>query len=256
MRGSLTQLQVVHALLLRETKTRFGVARLGYLWALIEPALWIGMFAGFYGTFGHMATPGTNIVAFITCGIIPFSLFRDSASRCLVAISANVGLLFYPQVRPLDLVIARAILEIVTFVVVFMMFLAGVGLWEGQLNVESWLEMLGGVVLAGGLGSSFGLLCCSLNVFNDNVERLLPSLLRPLIWFSAVFHPVDSVPNGFRDVLLYNPLVHATEMVRDGCFPGYGARHIDYWYPIAWILVMLYLGLTLERAARRRLEVA
>jgi len=255
MRGSLTQLQVVNALLLRETKTRFGVTRLGYLWALIEPALWIGMFAAFYGTFGHLATPGVNIVAFITCGIIPFALFRDCCTRCMVAISSNIGLLFYPQVRPLDLVIARAILEIVTCIIVFGLFLLGVALWDGKLNVENWLEMLLGLVLAGGLGSSFGLLCCGLSVFNDNVERLLPSLLRPLMWFSAVFHSVDSVPNGYRDFLLWNPLVHATEMVRDGYIPGYGARHIDYFYPIGWIVVMLFLGLTLERAARRRLEV-
>jgi capsular polysaccharide transport system permease protein len=213
------------------------------------------MFAAFYSTFGHMAAPGTNIVAFITCGIIPFSLFRDTSSRCMVAISANMGLLFYPQVRPLDLVIARVVLEIVTFIIVFALFLLGVGLWEGALNVESWLEMLSGLLLAGGLGAAFGLLCCGLSVFNDNVEHLLPPLLRPLIWFSAVFHPVASVPNGYRDVLLWNPLVHATEMVRDGCFPGYNARYIDPWYPLGWIFVMLFLGLTLERAARRRLEI-
>src|SRR4051794_6139116 len=112
MRGALTQLQVVHALLLRETKTRFGITKLGYLWAIIEPALWIGTFSAFYSSFRHLATPGMNIVAFITCGIIPFSMFRDIAGRCMVAISSNMGLLFYPQVRPLDLVIARVVLEI------------------------------------------------------------------------------------------------------------------------------------------------
>jgi capsular polysaccharide transport system permease protein len=255
MRGTLTQLQVVNALLLRETKTRFGVTRLGYLWAIIEPALWIATFAAFYTSFGHLSAPGMNVVAFITCGIIPFSLFRDTAGRCLVAISSNIGLLFYPQVRPIDLVIARVVLEIVTFIVVFALFLLGVALWEGSLNVESWLEMLAGLLLAGGLGATFGLVCCGLSVFNDNVERLLPALLRPLIWFSAVFHPIDSVPPAYRDVLLWNPLVHATEMVRDGCFPGYNARYIDPWYPVMWILIMLFMGLTLERAARRHLEV-
>jgi capsular polysaccharide transport system permease protein len=242
MRGSLNQLQVVHALLLRETKTRFGVTKLGYLWAIIEPALWIGTFAAFYSSYGHLAVPGVNIVAL--------------SARCMSAISANTGLLFYPQVRPLDLVIARVVLEVVTFVVVFALFMIGVGLWDGVLNVESWLEMLSGLLLAGGLGSAFGLLTCGLSVYSDNVERLLPSLLRPLIWFSAVFHPVESAPKGMRDLLLWNPLVHATEMVRDGCFPGYNARFIDPWYPLAWILVMLFLGLTLERAARRHLEVA
>lgn len=255
MRGSLTQLQVVHALLLRETKTRFGISRLGYLWALIEPALWIASFAAFYGTVGHLAAPGQNVVAFITCGVVPFSLFRDLTTRCMVAISSNQGLLFYPQVRPLDLVIARVVLETATWICVFALFLGGVALWTGSLNVESWLEMLAGLMVAAGLGSAFGLLLCGLSVFNDNVERLLPAVLRPIIWFSAVFHPVDAVPKGARDVLLWNPLVYSTEMVRDGCFPGYNSHYVDPWYPIAWIMGMSFVGLTLERTARRHMEV-
>jgi capsular polysaccharide transport system permease protein len=254
MRGSLTQLQVVHALLLRETKTRFGVNRLGYLWALIEPACMVAMFAAFYSSYGHMTSTGSNIVAFISAGILPFSLFRDTAAKCMSGISANAGLLFYPQVRPLDLVLARATLEFVTSIVVMTLVFGGVMLWTGDTNIGSVLETLGGVTLAAALGASFGLLCCGITQYSSNVEVMVPTLLRPLIWFSAVFHSVDSLPSGYRDLMLYNPLVHAIEMVRDGWFPGYNARSIDVWYPLLWILVMSFLGLTLERAARRRLE--
>jgi capsular polysaccharide transport system permease protein len=255
MRGALTQLQVVHALLLRETKTRFGVNRLGYLWALIEPAIMVCMFAAFYSTYGHMAQAGTNVVAFISAGILPFSLFRDTAAKCMAGISANSGLLFYPQVRPLDLVIARATLEFVTSLVVMTLVLGGVTLWTGNTNIVSILETLGGLTLAAGLGASFGLVCCGLSVYSTNVELMMPTVLRPMMWFSAVFHSVDTLPSGYRHVMLYNPLVHAIEMVRDGWFPGYNARGIDPWYPLLCILVMSFLGLTLERAARRRLEL-
>ncbi len=255
MRGALTQLQVVHALLLRETKTRFGVNRLGYLWALIEPACMVGMFAGFYSSYGHVMAAGTNVVAFISAGILPFSLFRDTAAKCMSGISANSGLLFYPQVRPLDLVIARATLEFVTSIVVLTLVLGGVMLWTGNTNIVSILETLAGVTMASALGASFGLLCCGISVYSSNVEVMIPTLLRPLMWFSAVFHSVDTLPSAYRDIMLYNPLVHAIEMVRDGWFPGYNARSIDPWYPMLWILVMSFMGLTLERAARRRLEL-
>lgn len=256
MQGALTQLHVVHALLLRETKTRFGVNRLGYLWALIEPALWIGTFAAFYAAYGHVTDPGTNIVAFMTAGIVPFSLFRDTAAKCMSGIAANTGLLFYPQVRPLDLVIARATLELVTSIVVLVLFMGGVMLWTGNTNIESILETLAGIALAWGLGAAFGLVCCGLSVYTTNVDHIMPALLRPLIWFSAVFHPVDSVPKEYREILLYNPLAHCIEMVRNGWFPSYNARHIDAGYPLMWILIMTFMGLTLERVSRRHLEVA
>ena len=39
--GLVRQGEVVHAVLLLETRTRFGAYSLGYLWALIEPTLFI-----------------------------------------------------------------------------------------------------------------------------------------------------------------------------------------------------------------------
>jgi capsular polysaccharide transport system permease protein len=256
MRGSLTQLQVLHALLLREMKTRFGTNQLGYLWAFIEPGLWIGMFIGFYGIVGRISPPGMSIVAYLTTGILPFSLFRDTAQRCMSAIEANKGLLFYPQVRPLDLVIARAVLEAVTHLGVMAAFMGGLALWEGPPRIDSLLQTLAGLGLASGFGASLGLLCCGLSVYSPTVDRLFPSALRLVFWLSAVFHPVESLPPAMRNILLLNPLTHAIELTRDGWFPGYDARHADAFYVLAWILVLSFFGLSLERMARRRLELS
>lgn len=256
MRGSLTQLQVLHALLLRETKTRFGTNQLGYLWAFIEPALWIGMFIGFYGVVGRISPPGMSMVAYLTTGIVPFSLFRDTAQRSMSAIEANKGLLFYPQVRPLDLVIARAILEGMTYLGVMALFMGGLALWEGPPRIDSLLQTLGGLGLAAGFGASLGLLCCGLSVYSPTVDRLFPSALRLVFWLSAVFHPVETLPRAMRDVLLWNPVTHAIELTRDGWFAGYDARHADALYVLAWILVLSFFGLSLERMARRRLELS
>jgi len=254
--GAMTQLQVVYALLLRETKTRFGAHKLGYLWSVLQPLLWVGMFAGFYYAFGRMAPPGMSVVAFLTTGIVPYSLFRETAGRCLSAIEANKGLLFYPQVRPLDLVIARVLLEGATQLVVLLVIMGGLALVEGPFRIESALSVVLGLGLASGLGATLGLLCCSLSVYSKSVEQLYPALLRPLFWLSAVFHPLESLPKGVRDVLALNPIIHCIELVRDGWFPGYDARHVDPSYPVVWILVLGFFGLTLERVARRKLEVS
>jgi len=256
MRGSLTQLQVVQALVLRETKTRFGSNQLGYLWAFIEPGLWIGMFVGFYGVIGRFSQPGMSLVAYLATGIVPFSLFRDTAQRCMSAIDANKGLLFYPQVRPLDLVFARGLLEAATYLGVMTLLLAGLALFEGRPRINNLLETFAGLGLASGLGMSVGLVCCGLSVYSPTVERLFPSVVRLVFWLSAVFHPVESLPPKMRDILLLNPVTHAIELVRHGWFPGYDARHADCSYVLAWILLFSFFGLVLERMARRRLEIS
>jgi capsular polysaccharide transport system permease protein len=255
MSGVEGMLQVVYAIFLRETKTRFGESRLGFLWAITQPLLWILMFAGFYMVFGHITPPGMSVVAFLTTGIVPFALFRETAGRCLSAIKSNKGLLFYPKVHVLDLIVARVAVEAMTQTCVLAVLMGGVALYDGPFAIDSLIEIIGGLALASGLGASFGLLCCGLSVFSNSVERLFPSILRPVFWFCAIFHPVESAPPGFRDILLYNPLTHAIELVRDGWFPGYEAPHADPVYPMTWILVLLFFGLSLERLSRRHLEL-
>lgn len=256
MSGLLTQLQVIHALLLREIKTRFGRNQLGYGWALLEPVLWISTFLGLYHVLGRAAPPGMSVLAFLVTGIVPYGLFRNASGHTLSAIASNKGLLFYPQVRPLDLVAARALLEVVTQFTVFALLMAGAALIEGKLRVGSLLEVVGGLSLAGALGASLGLLFCGLSVFTPTVERIHGPLLRPLFWLSGIFYPVDSAPPALREVVLLNPVAHAIELTRDGWFPGYHARHVSAWYPLAWVLVLTFLGLSLERVARRRLELS
>lgn len=256
MPGALTQLHVVYAVLLRETKTRFGSHQLGYLWAIVHPLLWIGMFAVLYRALGRGLPPGMSLIAFLATGIIPFSLFRETAGRCMSAIDANRGLLFYPLVRPLDLVIARLVLEFVTQLVVLAVLLGITAVLDESMRVNDVLETLLALVLAAGLGASLGLVSCSLSVYSRVVEQLFPALLRPLFWLSAVFHPVASVPNSAREILLLNPVTHVVEMTRNGWFPGYNARHVDPWYVATWIVVLAFVGLTLERTARRHLELS
>jgi len=255
MRGALTQMQVVFAVLLRETKTRFGDNQLGYLWAFISQGLMVGMFIGFYSVFGRVAPSRLSLVAYLTTGIVPYSLFRDTAQRCMAAVDSNKGLLFYPQVRPLDLVIARAALEAVTYLGVMALFLGGLALYEGPPRIDSFLRAFLGFALASGFGASLGLLACGLGIFSSTVDRLFPSVLRVIFWFSAAFHPVETLPKTMRDIMLLNPLTHALELVRDGWFPGYDARSADPSYALMWILVLAFLGLSVERMARRHMEL-
>jgi capsular polysaccharide transport system permease protein len=197
-----------------------------------------------------------STVAFLTTGIVPFSLFRDTAQRCMSAVEANKGLLFYPQVRPLDLVVARAVLEAATHLGVMTLFMGGLALYEGPPRIDSLLDTFAGLGLASSLGAALGLVCCGLSVYSPTIERLFPTLLRLVFWASGVFHPVETLPKAMRDVLLLNPVTHAIELVRDGWFPGYSAQHTDPIYVLAWILVFSFFGLTLERMTRRRLELS
>lgn len=255
IRGLLAQIQVVYALILRETRTRFGTHRLGYVWALAEPVVFIATFAAMYQVVGRMVPWGLDVVAFLTTGFVPFGLFRESAQRSLNAVGANRGLLFYPQVRPLDLVLARVALEFSTQVVVFSLIMTGLCVWNWSVPNFDLFALLCGLLLSFGLGASLGLVMCGLSVFSPTVERLLGPMLRPLFWASGLFYAPSMLPESVCELLLYNPMVHAIELVRTGWFEQYRPAEFSLLYPTAWISVLLVIGLGLERVARRRIQL-
>ena len=254
-RGVLAQLRVIHALALRETKTRFGQHRAGYLWALLEPLFWIGTFWGLYTLVGRDSMAGMPFVPFLATGIVTYLLFSATLEKVAQAISANKALLFYPQVHTLDLVFARAVLELATYVVLFAIIMGGYGLLLQSIEFENLLRVLWGLILAAMVGMTAGLVVCGLTVLSATVERVRGPLMRPMFWISGLFFTAESLPTDVREAMLWNPVLHCVEIVRDGWFPSYHGVHASSAYVLYWIVGLAFVGLTLERAVRRRIQV-
>lgn len=248
-------MNVVRALLLRETRTRFGAHQLGYLWALLEPVLFVATFYILFSIAGRPAPSGMAMVPFLITGMIPYQLFQVTATRAVPAVQANRTLLFFPQVRPLDLIIARSILEIVTLLAVFAFLMGLYAIWHGSLSVSSFLVTWCGLALSGALGASLGLVLSSASVMSNLVDRLVGPLMRPFFWISGLFFTGAQVPSNIRDLMSYNPLFNTIELVRDGWFPAYHAQGLRLGYVVAWILGLTLLGLALERVARAKIEL-
>src|SRR5690606_16350271 len=105
----------------------------------------------------------------------------------------NKGLLFYPDVRPLDLVGARVVLELLTYLTVFAIIMGAVALVDERFAVDSLLLTMVGFDLTGGLGTGLGLVLCGLSTFYDLIDGNKGLLFYPDV------RPLDLV--GARVVL-------------------------------------------------------
>jgi capsular polysaccharide transport system permease protein len=255
LRGLATQAEVVYAIVLRETRTRFGAHKLGYLWALIEPSLVILTFVALFRIVGRDAPSGMDLFGFLATGILPYTLFASSVARVAESINGNKALLYYPQVRPLDLAIARGALEAATFVTVFLLLMGGRALVRQELVIDSPLLIIAGLALASLVGTAVGLIFCALAQVSNAVDRARGPLMRPLFWISGIFFTAEALPASVQGGLLLNPVLQATELVRAGWYLDYDARHVTPLYCAHWILGALLIALLLERGVRRRIEM-
>lgn len=255
-RGLVVQAQVVHALILRETRTRFGANQLGFLWALIEPVLFVATFYAFFALTERSAPPGMTIFGFMVTGVVPYLLFREASGRVAAAVSSNKGLLFYPQVRPPDLIAARILLEFTTFFLILAVLMGGESLVLGHGELEEPLLVLIGLALAGILGGAFGAALGSLAIFIPALERLTGAILRPLFWLSGVFYAGNDVPMALLEYIQYNPVLHCVELVRSGWYYSYDSHVVAPLYTAMFAAILALFALVFERASRPRIELS
>lgn len=254
-KGLRTQARVVFALALRETRTRFGQHKLGYVWAVMEPLFFIVTFYIMFEAVDRSTPGGMALIPFLTTGVIPYEVATKTFDRVSVAVDANRALLFYPQVQTLDLAFARTFLELATYIFVLFVILGINGLIAGEIAIEDPLRVMQGLFLASAFGLAFGLVLCSLTVLFPVTQRIKGPLLRPLFWVSGLFFAADMVPLSYRSYLMWNPILHCVEIVRDGFFVEYTARSADAGFVAGVIVLLLFAGLTLERRVRMKVQL-
>ncbi len=254
-RALVNQYNVVEALVLRETRTRFGAHKLGYVWALAEPAIMIVTFYAMFRFSGRGAPGNVNLLSFLATGIVPYLLFSKNVAQVSQAINGNIGLLFYPQVKPLDVVLARVTLEFCTYALVFVLLMGVNVLFQRELEIPDPLLIVIGFALASLLGAGLGLVFMGLGQLSNLSDRARGPIMRPFFWISGLFFTTHSLPPKYREAVLYNPVLHLSELVREGWFSGYHGGYASISYVLVWVLGLFFVGLTLETATRRRIEV-
>jgi len=244
---------VTFGLLIRELKTRFGSYRLGYAWALLDPLLMIGLFSAVFGMRGHSGFGGAPAPLFITTGYLPFIFFKNVVNKLQSAVNANKGLFCYRQVTPFSTFIARFILETIVGMMVGGILILGL-LWFGfdavpndPLQVILIYMLL--MIFSFSLGIVF---CITANLVNE-VEKFLGLLMMPLMFISCVMYPLASIPAQYQHWFLWNPLVHALELIRSGWIAGYVSPNASWTYLFGVTLVLLTFAMSSYRLSHRRL---
>jgi capsular polysaccharide transport system permease protein len=255
MKSALTvQLRVISALILRETRSRFGRSQLGYFWAIAEPLSYVIVLSLIISSIGRHPPFGHDSALFFATGILPYFLFSNLVKSVGAAFDANEALLSYPIVKPIDTLFARGALEIATSALVMIVMFTGltvVNQAPGPASMHVLAAAMLGLAL---LGFGVGTLNAVVGRFFSSWRQFYDTFARGLMLVSAVFFPLDSLPTGLRDAVAMIPVAHGVELFRVGYYTGYRSTALDAGYLFAAGLVLSLVGLAAERAVRMRAQ--
>jgi len=235
------------ALFLRELNMRMSVGKAGLFWTFFEPFAQIAIFVlirvAIMGSQG--ASSSYNFAIFMAVGFIAFNMFKNILSSATGAFTANKGLFAYKQVKPIDTIVARVLVEMFITGIIILMFLFVGFLLQYDLKPENLLMIAAGYLWLVVFSFAVGLVVGIGNTFYLSIGKFVGIFSFMLLIFSAVFFPLESIPPEAQEILLYNPLVHFMEMIHANYIYELDDRFVDYIYMLKWTITPLFIGMWL-----------
>lgn len=237
------QRRILAALFMREVLTRYGRHNIGFLWLFVEPMIFtLGVTALWTAT---KSVHGSDlpIVAFALTGYSSVLLWRNMPGRCIGALWNNLSLLYHHNIRVLDIYLARLLLEFggatISFTVLSILFIS-----IGWLDPpQDLLQVVAGWLVIAWFGSALAIYLGALSHESELVDKLWHPASYLIFPLSGSAFMVDALPKAAQDVVLWIPMVHGVEIVREGYFGARAHAHYDLAYVLPLSLVLTFLAL-------------
>ena len=252
--GVKRQSSVILALIFKDLKSRIQGSKLGFIFVILEPLVFVSVISLMMFLFGQTEIYGVHVLLFGPTGIIPYLIFKRFLLKLSGAVGKADGLYDYPQVKPIDAIIASITLQL------WLLFLASCVLmflvwWllDLALPMPRPLEAIGVLALymVGCFG--LGLIVAVYSTLYDVVDRMIGIMRRPILIISGVIWPIDFLPPSARELLAWNPLVHVIAYLRTYTLGLPPFPEADLFYVFYVAIALIGLGFITYYANRYRL---
>lgn len=218
-RGVLGNLGLVASLTRREIGARYRGSWLGFCWPVLQPLLLLGVYTFIFSFVFGARWPGiyeSDVVGYaivVFTGLVTFNIFAEavrSAPTLILGHRSFVTRVVFPlEVLPV-VQVAAALVHAAAGLVVLFVFLLVSGApipWTA-----AWLPLVWLSFAVFSLGLCY--LIATVSVFVRDLEPLIGILIMGLFFGSAIFYPIERLPEGIQAIVRLVPTAAAVDLSR------------------------------------------
>ena len=246
-------LDVQKALFFRELGMRFSAGRMGVFWTFFEPFFQILFFVMIKVFIFGRSNSHFDFAVFIALNFIAFNMFKNIVMKSSGAFKANKNLFVYKQVRPIDTIVARTLVEVFITSVIIMVFFS-IALYFGfDTNINDLTMVTLGFIMLLIFAFSFALFVANFIFLEEGIKKIIGFLMTALMFTSAIFYTVGMLPLKLQNIILYNPVVHFIELIHGSYFLALDDTFVSYEYMLLWIISLLFSSLWIYTKLEKRI---
>lgn len=217
---------VIQELTSREIKRKYARSYLGILWSVLNPLLTMIVMTMIFSTMFKRSI--VNFPIYYLTGTTFWTLFSTATNSSMSALVDNRMMLMKVKLPKQTFVLARIYTALVNFGYTCIAFILIIAFYciRGKLTL-SWallllpIDVFFALLFAMGIGFALSIFY----VFFADIKYLYSVLLTLWMYMSAIFYPVDSLPEFLKYAIGYNPvyvpIVIARRIVMEGVVPEY-----------------------------------
>lgn len=194
----------------REFQAKYRNSLLGAAWTILNPLAMVIVYTVIFSSVMQARLPGMNDAfaysIYLCSGIFTWGLFAEITGRGQNVFLENANLikkLSFPRLCLPAIVVFNAMLNFGIIFGLFLLFLLVTGRLPGLPLLGLIPVLILQVTFAIGLGITLGVL----NVFFRDVGQFFGILLQFWFWFTPIVYPITILPENFRGLLMFNPMV-------------------------------------------------
>jgi capsular polysaccharide transport system permease protein len=252
--GWKAQLRVFRGLILRELHARYGRENVGFLWVIGEPMILASVITIIHlNQPSHSADTG-SLAAFAIIGYGIFIIFRNTFNQAAGAIESNQPLLYHRMVTIFDIVVARAVMDImacyaVIVVLLTICILTGLASWPARP-----IYLITAALLMGWFTLGLTLIASCATYRNELWERQIHVMSYLSIPISGAWFSLSALPPAFRDALQWFPMPLIFEQARYGQFESSPGKFVSPGYVVGCCAALTFAGLLFTRRIRAKVH--
>lgn len=247
--------RVVYAVMLQDMRTRFaGGGYLGFLVSIGWPLAHLVFLVVVRALVSVIAPAGDSPAIFYGTGILPYILCFYPGRMMNIVMLQNRAMLVLPEIAPMNLIIARALLEILIALIVTLIFFCGAALYGIDFMPNDPIVAAEAIAVAIYLGIGIGVFNVVFGTLVGQFYQVAYLLIMlGLLTASGAYIPLIYAPDRFKRWLEWNPLYHVVNWLRSAYYVDNTMIEVDRLYLIGGASIFLALGLLGERLLRGKL---
>jgi lipopolysaccharide transport system permease protein len=200
-------------LAIRDIKLRYRQTLLGVVWVIIQPLFTSAIFALIFGRLGNMPSGDVPYEVLTFVAILPWNLVSQSiqrASGSLVRDMRMVTRVFFPRIIiPVSSTVSALLDFLVSFVVLLIVLMVY------RISITWRLLILPVLLLVVWLTSiSVSLFISAFNVYYRDFQYAVSFMLQAWMYISPVAYSISIIPERWRLIYAFNPIVGIVESFR------------------------------------------